>query len=91
MAFPSSLSLITSVLEQEKQIFKFNNPDLSEDELQRRWTAETAKLHSVLGSTGNIQLNTAVKGSASEATAAVVGPGTSPISTMKRERSVRSS
>ncbi|KAL8712479.1 MAG: hypothetical protein Q9220_003327 [cf. Caloplaca sp. 1 TL-2023] len=50
MATTSNLTLLMKVFEQEKELFWRNNATLTEEELQQRWSAETDKFHSVLGS-----------------------------------------
>ncbi|KAL8949031.1 MAG: hypothetical protein Q9222_004827 [Ikaeria aurantiellina] len=50
MATTSNLTLLMKVFEQEKELFWRNNATLTEEELQQRWSAETGKFHSLLGS-----------------------------------------
>lgn len=49
MAATSNLTLLMKVFEQEKALFWMNNPGLPEEELQRKWAAQTGKFHSILG------------------------------------------
>ncbi|KAL8668732.1 MAG: hypothetical protein Q9168_006650 [Polycauliona sp. 1 TL-2023] len=48
MATTSNLSLLVEVFEKEKQIFWHRNASLGEEELQRRWAAETGNFRSLL-------------------------------------------
>ncbi|KAL8687713.1 MAG: hypothetical protein Q9218_006193 [Villophora microphyllina] len=51
MANPSNLTLLTRVCEQAKELFWRENANLTEDEIQTRWAADTTKLRSVVGTT----------------------------------------
>ncbi|KAL8772296.1 MAG: hypothetical protein Q9209_002508 [Squamulea sp. 1 TL-2023] len=58
MAAASNLTLLMTVFEQEKELFWRNNASLNEEERQRRWSAETGKLRSLLGTVGTNQTPT---------------------------------
>ncbi|KAL8705808.1 MAG: hypothetical protein Q9201_001095 [Fulgogasparrea decipioides] len=47
MAASSSLSLMVNVLKQEKELFWRKNADLTEDELEQRWSVETSSVRSL--------------------------------------------
>ncbi|KAI4248644.1 MAG: hypothetical protein L6R42_009214 [Xanthoria sp. 1 TBL-2021] len=49
MAAESNLTLLLKVFEQEKELFWRSNASLDEEELQRRWSAETGNIRSLLG------------------------------------------
>ncbi|KAL8916957.1 MAG: hypothetical protein Q9172_006041 [Xanthocarpia lactea] len=49
MAAASNLTLLMKVFQQEKELFWRNNASLNEEERQRRWSAETGNLRSLLG------------------------------------------
>lgn len=51
MANPSTLTILARVFEQEKELFLRDNPNLDEEELQRRWDAKTSSFRSPLGIT----------------------------------------
>lgn len=48
MAAVSGLTLLMKVFEQEKELFWRTNASLGEQELQRRWSAETGDIRSLL-------------------------------------------
>ncbi|KAL9608908.1 MAG: hypothetical protein Q9167_006277 [Letrouitia subvulpina] len=50
MATPSNLSLVTKVLQQEREIFWRENSRMAEDELQRQWSMKTSDILTALGS-----------------------------------------
>ncbi|KAL8734025.1 MAG: hypothetical protein Q9166_001786 [cf. Caloplaca sp. 2 TL-2023] len=81
MAAASNLTLLMKVFEQEKELFWRNNASLTEEELQRRWSAETGKFRSILGSAETDE-------DTSPTTAPLVPPRTLPTSSdpvIKRE------
>ncbi|KAL9029979.1 MAG: hypothetical protein Q9196_001845 [Gyalolechia fulgens] len=51
MAATSNLTLLMKVFEQEKELFWMNHPGLAEEELQQKWSAQTGKFRSILGTT----------------------------------------
>ncbi|KAL8697491.1 MAG: hypothetical protein Q9224_002284 [Gallowayella concinna] len=77
MAAASNLSLLMKVFEQEKELFWRNNASLDEEELQRRWSAETGKLRSLMG-TAETDKNSTI---------ATPIPQTPSVTVMKREPS----
>ncbi len=82
MAAASNLTLLMKVFEQEKELFWRNNASLNEEERQRRWSAETGNLRSLLGAAETDQP------AASDEILQVTVPTSSAMS-MKREQSVR--
>lgn len=83
MGAESNLTLLMKVFEQEKELFWRNNASLDEEELQRRWSAETGNIRSLLGAPHIHQ--TTVEGT-------ILQPPvpTSSVPSMKREQSVGS-
>ncbi|KAL9598136.1 MAG: hypothetical protein Q9219_004692 [cf. Caloplaca sp. 3 TL-2023] len=71
----SSLTLLMKVFEQEKELFWVNNTGLPEEELQKRWAAQTGEFRSILGA------------STSDRTTPGHPPSSSTAPKMKREQS----
>lgn len=81
MAAESNLTLLLKVFEQEKELFWRSNASLDEEELQRRWSAETGNIRSLLGAPQTDQTT-------AEATILQPPVPTSSAPLMKREQSV---
>ncbi|KAL8807086.1 MAG: hypothetical protein Q9182_000919 [Xanthomendoza sp. 2 TL-2023] len=77
MATASNLTLLMKVFEQEKELFWRNNASLSEEELHQRWSEETGKFRSLMG-TAETDKNSTV---------ATTLPPTPSVTVMKREPS----
>ncbi|KAL8991926.1 MAG: hypothetical protein Q9169_007528, partial [Polycauliona sp. 2 TL-2023] len=80
MASTSNLTLLMEVFEKEKQLFWSKNASLGEEEVQRKWSAETGDFRSLLGAPEANQ-------STANATTAPMTVPTSSTPLMEREQS----